>query len=175
MSEIIDNIGFNPIIEIQIYLKEISTKIPEIVMTHTNGVFDYETKKAIATFQEIYGLPQTGAVDLTTWSKLVYEYDKIVNTTITPNKLDIFPRNIDEIKLGDKKDIVYIIQILINNFSRRYKNLESIDITGVYDKATESSVKRLQLMNKLPETGIVDVRTWNSLTCINNVCRFHEE
>jgi len=175
MSEMIDNVNFNPIEEIQIYLKEISKQNPEIVIVHTDGIFDSETKAAVIKFQELYSLPPTGIVDLATWSKLVYEYNKISNTNIAPSKLDCFPANVAEVKLKDEKDIVYIIQILINNFSKRYKNFNQIVVTGVYDESTETAVKQFQSMNKLSETGITDIKTWNSLTSINNICRLHDE
>jgi peptidoglycan hydrolase-like protein with peptidoglycan-binding domain len=175
MSEIKDIININPVKEIQMYLKEISKHNSNISIKHTDGIFDSETKEAVTIFQRIYGLPPNGTVDLATWSKLLYEYNKITSTDNIPNKLDCFPDNVTEIKLGDKKSIVYIIQILINDLSKKYNNINNIDITGVYDEATEAAVKQFQSINKLPITGIVDIKTWNSLTCINNVCRMQDK
>lgn len=175
MSELNDIISINPVKEIQMYLKEISKHNSEIIIEHTDGIFDSETKKAVTIFQKIYGLPPNGTVDLATWSKLLYEYNKITSIDNTPNKLDCFPSNAIEIKLGDEKPIVYIIQILVNNFSKKYNNFNNLDITGKYDVATEESIKKFQAMNKLPITGKVDIKTWNSITCINNICKLHNE
>lgn len=174
MSEQNDNISVNPISKIQIYLKEISKHRPEIIIEHTDGVFDSETKNAVTKFQEIYGLPPNGIVDLATWNKIIYEYNKYLNPNNIPNKIDCFPGNVLEIKPGDEKDIVYVIQILLNNFNKKYKNFNKIDINGYYDKETEDAVKQFQSINKLPVTGIVDIKTWNSLSTINNVCRMHD-
>ncbi len=175
MSEIHDVLNINPIREMQIYLREISKYAPEIIIEHTDGIFDSETKEAVVNFQKMYGLSPTGTVDLATWNKLIYEYNKIANKDNIPNKFDCFPSNVTEIKPGDEKPIVYIIQILINNFNNKYKNFDNVNVTGIYDEATEAAVKKFQSINKLPITGIVDIKTWNSLTAINNVCRLHDE
>nr|WP_312578820.1 peptidoglycan-binding domain-containing protein [Sedimentibacter sp.] len=175
MGELINTINDNTITKIQIYLKEISKYRPEIIVENTDGVFDSGTKKAITKFQEIYGMQPTGTIDLSTWTKMIYEYNKYSKMNNTPNKLDCFPSNISEIKLDDEKDIVYIIQILLNGFSKKYKNFKRVDITGIYDNETEDAIKKFQTINKLPVTGIVDIKTWNSLSSVNNTCRLHEQ
>jgi peptidoglycan hydrolase-like protein with peptidoglycan-binding domain len=174
MSEIIDSISINPILEVQYYLKEISKYKPEIIIDSINGIYDSKTKDAVEKFQQLYGLPPNGIIDLATWSKLIYEYNKFFKMKNTPNMLDCFPSNISEVKLGDEKNIVYIIQILINNMEEKFKNYNKVNITGIYDQETESEIKKFQAMNKLPITGAVDVKTWNSLSAINNVCKMHE-
>jgi len=175
MSKLNESMNVNPISEIQLYLKEISKYRSEIIMEQTDGVFGPETKKAVIAFQEIYGLPPTGIVDLATWSKMISEYNRYINMSDTPNKLDCFPGNISEIKLEDEKDIVYIIQVLLNNFSKKYKNFDIIEVTGIYNQETEDAVKKFQTINRLPLTGIVNIKTWNALSNVNNICRFHDE
>jgi len=174
MSEINDSTNLNPITEIQIYLKIISKQSPEIIVTHTDGIFDSETRNSIIKFQELYNLPPTGIVDIATWGKLLYEYNKITSINITPNKLDCFPSDVIEIKFGDEKSVVYIIQTLLNNFSSRYKNFNNISLNGIYNQETVDAVRKFQSVIKLPETGVMDIKTWNALTNISRICRMHD-
>ncbi|MDD4779662.1 MAG: peptidoglycan-binding protein [Tissierellia bacterium] len=164
----------NPVMEIQLYLREIAQCKPEIPMIYPNGIFDAKTKEAVIAFQKIYNIPPTGKVDLTTWNALVNE-DRlcyIKNKPGSPNRISIFPNNNHTCKLGDECDIVYVIQILLNNIGKKYKN-DIINITGKYDAETEEAVKKFQKSNMLNITGIVDLETWNSLAHINNTCGFY--
>jgi len=164
----------NPIMEMQHYLREISKHRPEIPVLNPDGIYDSKTKEAVTKFQEIYGLPATGIVDLKTWNLLVSEYSKCYNMCNPPNKVALFTHNDLEVKLGDESDMVYIIQILLKNFSKKYKNYNTLNITGKYNQETENAVKQFQNATKLPETGIVDITTWNALTHINDTCNLYK-
>ena len=164
----------NPIMEMQHYLREISKYRPEIPVLNPDGIYDSKTKESVTKFQEIYGLPTTGIVDMKTWNVLVDEYSKYINTSNAPNKVSLFPDIDLEVKLGDEIDIVYVIQILLKNFRRKYKNYNTVDINGRYNQETEDAVKQFQNAAKLPATGIVDKITWNALTHINDTCNLYK-
>ena len=174
MIKLYSDMNISPIAEVQHYLREISKYRPEIPLLNPDGIFDSKTQEAVKEFQKIYGLPQTGIVDLITWNTLVNEYNKYESISRAPNKLDCFPNKNHEVKPGDEKDIVYIIQILLNNFNKKYNNYNKVNITGKYDHETEEAIKIIQATNMLPVTGIVDKTTWNSLSTINNTCKLHE-
>ena len=174
MIKLYDGININPVTEIQFYLREISKYIDDIPLINPDGIYDSVTKDAITKFQLIKGLPQTGVVDLNTWYALVEEYNKYKGLNILPNKLECFPSEKVEIRNGDEFDIVYIIQILINSFNKKYKNYNKVNVTGKYDLETEYAIKQFQASNKLPVTGIVDKETWNSLSTINNTCKLYD-
>lgn len=175
MNNISTNIIKNPIMEIQLYLRGIARCKPEIPLVYIDGTYDENTERAVKIFQQIYGIPATGKVDLTTWEALVNEYQLCTIRTgeVDPNKVSFFPNNNYIVKLGDKNDVVYIIQILLNNIGKQYKR-DEIKVTGTYDAKTEEAIKMFQKTNKLEITGIVDVETWNALTHINNTCRLYE-
>lgn len=174
MIKLYDGININPVTEIQFYLREISKYIDDIPLINPDGIYDSVTREAVTKFQLIKGLPQTGVVDLNTWYALVEEYNKYKGLNILPNKLECFPSEKVEIRNGDEFDIVYIIQILINSFNKKYKNYNKVNVTGKYDSETEYAIKQFQASNKLPVTGIVDKETWNSLSAINNTCRLYD-
>lgn len=174
MIELYSNTNISPVTEVQYYLREISKYRPEIPLLNPDGIYESKTKEAVTEFQKIYNLTPTGIVDLITWNTLVNEYSKCKNINSTPNKLECFPTKLCEVKQDDECDIVFIIQILINNFNRKYKNYNKLNITGKYNYDTEDAIKKFQVASKLPVTGIVNKETWNSLSTINNICKLYD-
>lgn len=173
MIKLYSDINISPIAEVQYYLREVSKHVPGIPATNPDGIYDNKTREAVKEFQKTYGLPVTGIVDLITWNKLIGEYDKYERKSRPPNKLDCFPNSSCEVKIDDECEIVYIIQILLNNFNKKYKNYKIVNITGKYDNETLNAVKCFQHANLLPTTGIVDKSTWDALSTINNTCHLY--
>jgi len=164
----------NPIVEVQFYLREIAKYKPEIPTVYIDGIYNSTTKEAVTVFQNIYCLPPTGTVDLNTWNAIVSEYSKYYAITCEPNKVACFPSSTINIKLGDDDDVVYIIQYLLKNLNKKYKNYIAVNMSGTYNQDTFEAIKQFQKLNMLPVTGIVDKITWNSLATINDTCRLHE-
>lgn len=52
---------------IQYQLNAIAAHYPAIPLLKVDSVFGIDTRNAVSIFQEIFHLPQTGAVDLATW------------------------------------------------------------------------------------------------------------
>lgn len=171
MFELYKDEGLHPIKELQFFLREIALHNPEIPRLVIDGIYEPHTRQAIIEFQKINALPVTGITDLKTWNKVVAEYKKCREINDEPNKVTVFTSKCFEIKQGDEQDCVYVIQILLNNLAKKYKNYNTISITGKFDQETEESVKAFQKTNSLPITGTVDKKTWNLLTSINNICR----
>ena len=55
-------------------LLEISTVYTAIPTITPTGYYDEATAEAVRVFQDIFGLPQTGVVDFSTWYKISYIY-----------------------------------------------------------------------------------------------------
>ena len=56
--------------QIQEQLNEIAGSYPALPTVTINGIYDEQTKESVRKFQEIFGLPQTGIVDYSTWYKI---------------------------------------------------------------------------------------------------------
>ncbi|MDD6208913.1 MAG: peptidoglycan-binding protein, partial [Clostridiales bacterium] len=56
--------------KLQTELNTISRGYPLIPKLAVDGVFGEQTAQAVRVFQQIFGLPQTGVVDYTTWYKI---------------------------------------------------------------------------------------------------------
>jgi hypothetical protein len=55
---------------IQDQLNAISVGYPRIPRIAVDGIYGQQTANAVRTFQQIFGLPQTGVVDIATWYKI---------------------------------------------------------------------------------------------------------
>ena len=64
---------------IQAMLTTIAQIHSSIIAPGLSGVLDAATADAIASFQYMSGLPQTGAVDKITWKNLALQYPLAVN------------------------------------------------------------------------------------------------
>ncbi len=65
--------------DLQKYLVLISENINEIPRTSVTGYFGDLTENAVRVFQELYGLPVSGAVGPVTWYSIAREYDALNN------------------------------------------------------------------------------------------------
>ncbi len=67
------------------------------------------------------------------------------------------------VKCGERHCLVTIIQIMLDELKVYYDGLGTFPEEGYFDGATERAVKAFQHAGGLPETGSVDVYTWNRL------------
>ena len=56
-----------------------------------------------------------------------------------------------------------IIQHALQELATVYDWERAIERTGVYDEQTSSAVRQFQQIHSLPQTGGVDLATWNAL------------
>ena len=75
---------------LQYMLSILSDYISQIPTVNIDGIFGPETAEAVIAFQRWLGLPQTGAVDRTTWDELYDQFAGIENTSLRNNEL--FPQ-----------------------------------------------------------------------------------
>jgi len=76
-----------------------------------------------------------------------------------------YPSNY-QISLGEKSFLVATLQYMINEIAVIYNTLDPLEINGVFDEATERSVKALQKINGLAQSGSVDRETWSAVARI---------
>jgi len=155
--------------EIQQYLRLISSVYPNIPLINSDGIYGSETTEAVRQFQENTGLMPTGMVDLITFNKLVEVHAQVLEESERPLPFEAFPLKAGKILPGSESDAVYPIQLMLGEFSRRYHNLPSVQITGVYDAETEAAVRAFQQLQGLPVTGEVNKPTWNAMVRLYTV------
>ena len=165
----------NLVMVIQNHLNNIKNLYPSLPSVTPTGIYDEATQNAVLIFQKIKGLSPTGFVDVPTLNALVHENHECIKKTQMPYKISFSTRDFVDVKLGDQRDIVYVIKVMINGFCRRYVNYNKLEVTNLFDEETEEAVRLFQQRSMLPPSGIVDIKTWNALVKIYDVCRLYKE
>lgn len=109
------------------------------------GVYDDETIESIKLFQEVNQIDVDGKVGPITWDMLFGDLDNF-NFRVLMLK--------DEVMYG--KDVRELQEQLVKLGYR-------MPVTEKYDYLTEAQVRRYQIHNNLPATGIVDKELWNRI------------
>lgn len=65
---------------------------------------------------------------------------------------------------GSSGEAVRTIQEQLNRISQNYPAIPKVAVDGIYGPRTEESVRTFQQVFKLPQTGIVDYRTWYKIS-----------
>lgn len=147
--------------EIQTYLYAISlfdSRIPQVI---PDGIYGNETATAVRAFQREYGLRDTGNVDSATWNKIISVYKGYLNSE--PNSFYCFPSRNYSIKSGDSNELVYIIQAMLEGLRKNFDNFPATTVCGNYNAETVKAIKMFQKKVGLPQTGVIDCKTWNML------------
>ena len=105
------------------------------------GVYWSAVDRSVLTFQLAHNLPQSGVVDQRTWDRL----RALTNTPVA------IPRTAAAVRVKD----LQVRLKLVRQFTYA--------ITGVYWSAVDRSVLTFQLTQNLPQSGVVDQRTWDRL------------
>lgn len=156
--------------EIQEYLRIISqtdNNYPEIAV---DGIYGGKTIEAVRAFQQAHGLPITGAVDFDTWEQLSSEYPDTLTLLSAPQTARHFPSPQHVIRRGDKGNLIYILQAILNAVTEAHETVNDLIVNGEYDEVTAARVKSLQHITGFAETGEVDRYFWDFLiTWYNNL------
>lgn len=152
----------NAVRHIQELLRALQIAAGETVTVPIDGIYGTATAAAVRAFQAQNGLPITGDVDRATYNAL---YEKSLEAEFLasePLPLYIF-QNGRSVQKGETSDFVLLLQILLNTLTVAYDDFAPLVQNGVFDNTMESAVRRFQMRNNLPATGIVDKATWNAL------------
>lgn len=150
---------------LQRYLRRLSFDNPSLVRLPVDGIFDADTEKAVMAFQAAYGLPETGRVDRQTWDRIYDAYLRAERASDRTPITNFFPRYPEgySLSMGEESLTVSLLQLLLRELSVIYDTLTIGQISGIFDADTEENVRRFQRVSLLPETGRVDLATWNRI------------
>ncbi|HIX93177.1 MAG TPA: peptidoglycan-binding protein [Firmicutes bacterium] len=153
---------------VQLRLNRISQNYPSIPKIYpVDGVYTYEMLNAVQEFQRIFDLTPDGIIGNATWYKILQIYNAVKRL----NELDseglelsevekVFP---EELSRGDTGVYVKVAQYYLAVIAQNLDTVPEIDIDGIFGPRTEAAVKAFQRDYGLPETGIIDERTWNDM------------
>ena len=153
---------------LQIQLNRISRNYPAIPkIPNISGIYDIATQEAVRAFQEIFDLAPTGTVNKETWYRIAYIFTSVKRLAELDSEGITYEEHpfqfTQQLSPGDKGEAVRAFQYFLAVVGAYYEAVLPIQITGTYDAQTEASVRSFQQVYGLPQTGILDERTWNDL------------
>lgn len=157
---------------LQYLLNLMSLYYPSVPETAITSVFDNQTRLAVIEYQKTKNLEPTGIVDQETWESL-YNNGIGILRTLQPQAIYLpyvrYPR---DYSFGDQGPGVFIIQEMLQYISLIIPEIPYVEITQVFDDATQKAVIAFQNYMKLEPTGVVNEITWNTLTEVYRAQRY---
>ena len=161
------SVGPNVVV-IKTELNRISKKYPAIPkVSAVDGIFGAATENSVTAFQEIFNLNPDGVVGPATWYALVRLYTAVTSLselrsqgqrfyTIAWNKgRPLVP--------GDRGIQVEHLQYMLRVLAAYISQLPSVAVDGIYGSAYRRAVLAAQSYFGLPQTGTVDLTTWDEI------------
>lgn len=161
------SVGPNVVV-IQTELNRISQNYPAIPkVSAVDGIFGAATENSVTAFQEIFNLNPDGVIGPATWYALVRLYTAVTSLselrsqgqrfyTIAWNKgRPLVP--------GDRGIQVEHLQYMLRVLAAYISQIPSVAVDGIYGSASRSAVLAAQGYFGLPQTGTVDLTTWNEI------------
>lgn len=153
----------NEVKSLQRYLNRISRNYPAIPkIPEIDGILGVATENAVKKFQEIFGLEETGVVNLSTWNKITYIYTSVKHIAELDSegvRFDEITPEFETLRFGMQNNEVSIMQYYLAVIGAYYQAVSPVEITGYFGEMTENSVKSFQRVFGLPQTGEIDRRT----------------
>lgn len=161
------SVGPNVVV-IQTELNRISQNYPAIPkVSAVDGIFGAATENSVTAFQEIFNLNPDGVIGPATWYALVRLYTAVTSLselrsqgqrfyTIAWNKgRPLVP--------GDRGIQVEQLQYMLRVLAAYISQIPSVAVDGIYGSASRSAVLAAQGYFGLPQTGTVDLTTWDEI------------
>lgn len=155
----------SPIYNLQVFLRTISRRYPDIPPVLPDGVYGNATVKAVEAFQKKFLLPANGITGNETWNGIVEVYKQIERET-SPQNLNIYPEeglNPDGKSFGVT---VVVMQSMINALSEQFTNIPPVSINGVLDEQTMTAIITMQKAFGLNPDGNITPLFWNYLSSV---------
>lgn len=156
------------VVVLQVALNRIAQSYPAIPkIASVDGIFGPRTEATVRSFQRIFGLTPDGIVGPATWYAVVRLYTAVTRLAELRSQGQQFyainwsPPN--ALQLGNSGDKVRQLQYMLAILSSYIPGIPPVAVDGNYGPATRAAVLAAQRRFVLPETGVVDARTWDEI------------
>ena len=161
------SIGPNVVV-IQTELNRISQNYPAIPKVPVvDGILGEKTEASLIAFQRIFNLDPDGIVGPATWYALVRLYTAVTSLSELRSQGQRFytiawtsSRPIQE---GDRGIRVEHLQYMLRVIGTYISAIPPIEVDGIFGPATRNAVLAAQRYFGLPQTGSVDLTTWDEI------------
>lgn len=137
----------------------VNEKVPPVM---SDGIYGKETAQAIKAFQYANNLDATGEADSKTWSTIM-NYCQTLKEPIT---ISVVPKKF-VLSSDTSKDIIYIIQVMLNRLGEDFVNFPQVEINGIYSEEMKAALAFFSQVSDI-DCKHFDVSTWNMLAFIFN-------
>lgn len=153
---------------VQRYLYFLSKKGYGITAVYPDGIYGDETVISVKEFQNKQGIEESGIVDYTTFTSLVNEYNNVLNDSLPPAKIRLFPRLLKNkgIYPGEENKYISMIQAILVSLATVDDTFNNIEITGKYDLKTEEAVNSIKRSFGLLPDSVIDKSFFRALTIL---------
>ena len=131
------------------------------------GIFDVPMEEAVRSFQRIFNLNVDGIVGKATWYKIKSIFNGVRGLAELDaeglTQEDVSREYATALRPGDSGEQVQQIQYYLSVLAYFDEELPLPGRSGVYDAATEATVRAFQRQQGLTEDGIVGRETWNAI------------
>lgn len=158
----------NKIKQLQERLRQIGHTVGALPTLAVDGVYGQSTKDAVMAFQKKVGLEVTGEINYETWEMIYQYYEESLEITAPPTAIKPFAGCDLLLRNGETAPVVSVLQVMLLQLSERFPNIPPPEMTGVYDEKTANSVRFVQRLNELDESGETDKKTWNVIAELYN-------
>lgn len=148
---------------LQYFLAVIGAYYAAVMPVDITGYFGEQTERSVRSFQQVYGLPQTGTVDRQTWVDIYRAYEGIVESIPITDGSDVILYQGRVLREGMTGEDVKILQEYLSFINQTFPNIPAVENTGYFGPVTRSSVLAFQRQFDLPVNGIVGGPTWNEI------------
>lgn len=156
------------VVTAQVMLNRISQSYPVIPkVPAVDGIFGARTEAAVRKFQEIFDLSVDGIIGRSTWYALVRYYIAVTRMAELRSQGQKYYNNswatTDPINQGDRGIKVEHLQYMLSVLSEYIPEIPGITVDGIFGPATRNAVIAAQRRFDLPQTGIVNLQTWDEI------------
>lgn len=155
----------DPVRIIQYYLSAVANFYPTVPAVRVTGIFDDQTLEGVIAFQKQFGLDPDGIVGENTWNELYSAYLGIVQSEAEiEGGVPLFGGV--TLRIGSMGEDVRWLQTALARIAEDYPEITAPAVTGYYGTQTENAVLQFQNLFDLPDTGTVNILTWDAVGSI---------